>query len=197
MVRSPIPLKCPCLLFFYSQDILSLGDTKIEWIGIGTVRSLIVKRGFVMRTSPANLKMRTVTQKVSSVEKIPARKKKILIIEDEFSASKFLTLRLKGLGFDVSAAFDGMTGLKEATETVPDLIILDLMIPKLPGEEVCKTLRESFDEKLAKIPIIMLTGKDSVVDKVLGKVIGADAYLTKPFDFSDLFTAIKKILPDS
>jgi len=136
-------------------------------------------------------------KKVLLVGKMSAKKKRILVIEDEYSASKFLCMRLKSLGFMVSAAFDGMTGLKEATETIPDLIILDLMIPKLPGEEVCKALRESFDEKLVKIPIIMLTGKDSTVDKILGKVIGADAYLTKPYEFSDLFEVIKKILPDS
>lgn len=150
-----------------------------------------------METGTAALKMKVSAQKVNLVEKNPAKKKRILIIEDEYSASKFLTLRLKNLGFAVSAAFDGMAGLKEASETIPDLIILDLMLPKLPGEEVCKTLRESFDEKLVNIPIIMLTGKDSLVDKVLGKVIGADAYLTKPYDFSDLFEVIKKILPDS
>lgn len=150
-----------------------------------------------MATRTVELSMKSSQQKVSSPEKIAASKKRILIIEDEYSASKFLSLRLKKLGFMVSAAFDGMTGLKEATETIPDLIILDLMIPKLPGEEVCKALRESFDEKLVKIPIIMLTGKDSVVDKILGKVIGADAYLTKPYEFSDLFDEIKKILPDS
>lgn len=150
-----------------------------------------------METETAAPKMKATTQKVIPVKKNPTQKKRILIIEDEYSASKFLSLRLKNLGFSVSAAFDGMTGLKEASETVPDLIILDLMLPKLPGEEVCKTLRESFDEQLVKIPIIMLTGKDSVVDKVLGKVIGADAYLTKPYDFSDLFEVIKKILPDS
>ncbi len=150
-----------------------------------------------METGTENLKTRITVRRIRSMEKAPVRKKRILIIEDEFSASKFLTLRLKSLGFEVSAAFDGMTGLKEATETIPDLVILDLMIPKLPGEEVCKALRESFDEKIAKIPIIMLTGKDSMVDKILGKVIGADAYLTKPYDFSDLLVAIKKILPDS
>lgn len=150
-----------------------------------------------MAARTVELSMKSSQQKVSSPEKIAAPKKRILIIEDEYSASKFLSLRLKKLGFMVSAAFDGMTGLKEATETIPDLIILDLMIPKLPGEEVCKALRESFDEKLVKIPIIMLTGKDSVVDKILGKVIGADAYLTKPYEFSDLFDEIKKILPDS
>lgn len=141
--------------------------------------------------------MKPNDQKIASPDKKSSRKKRVLIVEDEYSASKFLTLRLKKLGFAVSAAFDGMTGLKEATETIPDLIILDLMIPKLPGEEVCKALRESFNEELVKIPIIMLTGKDSIVDKVLGKVIGADAYLTKPYEFSDLLEEIKRILPDA
>lgn len=134
---------------------------------------------------------------IVTMEKIPAKKKRVLVIEDEYSASKFLSMRLQNLGFEVSTASDGMTGLKEATETIPDLIILDLMLPQLPGEEVCKSLRESFDERLIKIPIIMLTGKDSMVDKILGKVIGADAYLTKPYEFKDLLEAIKKIFPDS
>ena len=150
-----------------------------------------------METKVLHSKMKASMEKVTSAEKIPLKKKRVLVIEDEYSASKFLSLRLENLGFAVSTAFDGMTGLKEATETIPDLIILDLMIPQLPGEEVCKALRESFDEKLVKIPIIMLTGKDSMVDKILGKVIGADAYLTKPYEFSDLFEVINKILPDS
>lgn len=150
-----------------------------------------------MGTEVLNLKMKVSMEKAIPAEKIPLKKKRVLVIEDEYSASKFLSMRLKNLGFTVSTAFDGMTGLKEATETVPDLIILDLMLPQLPGEEVCKALRESFDEKLVKIPIIMLTGKDSMVDRILGKVIGADAYLTKPYEFSDLFEVIKKIFPDS
>ena len=151
-----------------------------------------------MKMNAEDQETATTSQEKGSMEKKTSEaKKRILIIEDEYSASKFLSLRLRSLGFEVSAAFDGVTGLKEATETIPDLIILDLMIPKLPGEEVCKALRESFDDKLVKIPIIMLTGKDSMVDKILGKVIGADAYLTKPYDFSDLLEAIKKIFPDS
>jgi len=150
-----------------------------------------------MGTNIIDRKSTRTTQKDTKVEQqSPPRKKRILIIEDEYSASKFLTLRLKNLGFETTTAFDGVTGLKEATENLPDLIILDLMIPKLPGEEVCKTIRESLDEKIAKIPIIMLTGKDSIVDKVLGKVLGADAYLTKPYEFNDLFEAIRKVFPD-
>jgi DNA-binding response OmpR family regulator len=134
-------------------------------------------------------------KKVSAVEQKPAvMKKTILVIEDEISASKFLSLRLRKLGFEVLTAFDGIAGLKEATEKLPDLVILDLMIPKLPGEEVCKSIRESFEEKIAGIPIIMLTGKDALVDKVVGKVIGANAYLTKPYDFEDLLAEIKRIV---
>lgn len=124
------------------------------------------------------------------------RKKRVLIVEDEDSASKFLSLRLKKLGFEVSAAADGMTGLQEVMASPPDLVILDLMLPKLPGEEICKAIRESFDEQVAKIPVIMLTGKDSMVDKILGKVIGADAYLTKPYEFDDLLTEIRRIIPE-
>jgi CheY-like chemotaxis protein len=186
------------LLFLLRPDILiSLAKKAYPAIVVFSLKKEskcdcpLSERGWGVATTDSNLKMKV------PVAQILAKKKRILIVEDEYSASKFLSMRLKNLGFTVTAAFDGVTGLKEATETVPDLIILDLMIPKLPGEEVCKALRESFDEKLVKIPIIMLTGKDSMVDKILGKVIGADAYLTKPYDFQDLFDAIKKILPDS
>ena len=134
-------------------------------------------------------------EKALSVEqKSFTAKKNILIIEDEISASKFLSLRLRKLGFEVLTAFDGMTGLKEALEKIPDLVILDLMIPKLPGEEVCKQIREHLEERIALIPIIMLTGKDALVDKVFGKVIGANAYLTKPYEFEDLLAEITKII---
>ena len=122
---------------------------------------------------------------------------KILVIDDDVFIVNLIEKTLSKTGYQIIKAFDGEEALKTVEEEVPDLIILDLMIPKLPGEEVCKTLRESFDEKLVKIPIIMLTGKDSMVDKILGKVIGANAYLTKPYDFSDLLEVIKKILPDS
>jgi CheY-like chemotaxis protein len=193
------------LLFQHTPDILPLGLKKVSLFkeafaakDLSQIRAVcsFQMRIIDMASETTTPKLNMPADKKNSVEKKPVAKKRILIIEDEYSASKFLTMRLKNLGYSVSAAFDGMTGLKEATETLPDLIILDLMIPKLPGEEVCKALRESYDENLVKIPIIMLTGKDSIVDKILGKVIGADAYLTKPYEFSDLFAAIKKILPD-
>lgn len=148
-----------------------------------------------MVTNSAHQKPSVSTEKAPLVEqKSSPSQKTILIIEDEISASKFLSLRLRKLGFNVLTAFDGMTGLKEAVEKLPDLVILDLMIPKLPGEEVCKSIRENLEEKIATIPIIMLTGKDALVDKVVGKVIGANAYLTKPYEFEDLLAEIKRII---
>ncbi len=119
-------------------------------------------------------------------------KKRILIIEDERNIRNFLAYRLRKLGFEVLTAKDGEEGLEEARRQIPDLIILDLMLPKFPGEEVCKAIREGEDEKLASIPIIMLTAKNSEVDRIVGKVIGANCYLTKPFSASALLTEIRR-----
>lgn len=126
------------------------------------------------------------------MQRTATKNKKILIIEDEEGVTKPLSLRLRKLGFDVSIAPDGLKGLNETRETLPDLVILDLLLPKLIGEEVCKAIREDEDDKIASIPIIMLTGKDTLTDKVIGKVIGANAYLTKPFDFQDLLKEIRQ-----
>ena len=145
-----------------------------------------------METGTADLKAKTVTQKVGHVEKTPAKKKRVLIIEDEYSASKFLTMRLKNLGFIVSAAFDGMAGLKEATETIPDLIILDLMLPKMDGYKVCGLLKN--DARYSKIPIIMFTARVQEEDERLGKDLGAEEYVTKPFDPKLLLSKIKELL---
>lgn len=121
-------------------------------------------------------------------------KKRILIVEDEESTSKFLSFRLKKLGFETLIANDGIKGLKMAEKEVPDLIILDLGLPKLPGEEICRTVKDNMNEKIAAIPIIFLTVKDSVVDKVFAKAIGANAFVTKPFDFEDLLREINRFI---
>lgn len=131
-------------------------------------------------------------QDESSMQKTATKNKRILIIEDEEGVTKPLSLRLRHLGFEVSIAADGMRGLNETRQTFPDLVILDLLLPKLIGEEVCKAIREDENDKVATIPIIMLTGKDSLTDKVIGKVIGANAYLTKPFEFEDLLKEIRQ-----
>ncbi len=118
----------------------------------------------------------------------------IFVIEDNADISRAVDFRLKKEGFRVSAFGDGQVGLDAALQQIPHLIILDLMLPGLPGEEVCKALREHDDEKFQKIPIIMLTAKNSDADGIVGRVIGANHYMTKPFSMDDLLEQIRKIL---
>ena len=117
---------------------------------------------------------------------------KILIIEDEADLCDFITLRLEARGFEALAANDGVEGLNKARMEKPDLIILDLMLPRMRGEEVCKEVRR--DPRISQVPIIMLTAKGSDTDKVIGGVIGANAYITKPFEGSELIETINKLL---
>src|SRR6056297_3441575 len=112
--------------------------------------------------------------------------KKILIVEDEKKIARFLELELKYEGYEVEIANDGREGLEKALEGNVDLIVLDIMLPKLSGIEVCRRLRNH-----SQIPIIMLTAKDDVTDKVLGLDIGADDYMTKPFAIEELLARIR------
>ena len=124
----------------------------------------------------------------------PMQKKQILIIEDDESVRQVLSTRLTKNGFQVSQAPDGNRGLHEARQHTPDLIILDLRLPGCSGEEVCKAIREDENEHFAKTPILMLTGKGSDVDRVIGMVIGANAYIAKPFRLPVLMREIKRCL---
>ena len=119
--------------------------------------------------------------------------KKILIVEDDKDLNKFLAFFLRKVQFDVHVAFDGEEGLDLARKERPNLIILDLKLPKYPGEELCKTIREDHDKSFAHTPIVMLTGKSSDVDRVIGNVIGASCYLTKPFKTTELLQQIKRL----
>ncbi len=120
-------------------------------------------------------------------------KKKILIIEDDANTVKFLGYRLRKMNFSVFIAKDGEQGLDEAKKAHPDLVILDLGLPKLSGQEVCKAIREDHDKKFARTPIIMLTAKNSDVDRVIGKVIGANCYMVKPFATEELLKEINRL----
>ncbi len=111
---------------------------------------------------------------------------KILIIEDETKIARFVELELKHEGYEVQTAFDGRSGLALSLSWQPDLLILDLMLPELSGIEVCRRLRQQSD-----IPIIMLTAKDDVSDKVMGLDMGADDYMTKPFAIEELLARIR------
>lgn len=114
---------------------------------------------------------------------------RILVVEDERKIARFLELELRHEGYDVETAGDGRTGLERALEGAPDLLILDLMLPELSGIEVCRRLRHESD-----VPIIMLTAKDDVSDKVMGLDIGADDYMTKPFAIEELLARIRVAL---
>jgi two-component system alkaline phosphatase synthesis response regulator PhoP len=116
----------------------------------------------------------------------------ILIIEDEKDISEAIAYNLEKEGFKVYKAYDGRQGLKAIRDKVPDLILLDLMLPLLNGLELCKIVKS--EQAVANIPIIMLTAKSSETDKVLGLELGADDYITKPFSMVELIARIKTIL---
>ncbi|SEM97399.1 response regulator transcription factor [Lihuaxuella thermophila] len=116
--------------------------------------------------------------------------KKILVVDDEPSIVKLVQFNLEKEGFDVDVAFDGQAALEKMKERLPDLLVLDLMLPKVDGLEVCRRIRQ---EK-RHIPILMLTAKSDEFDKVLGLELGADDYMTKPFSPRELTARVKAIL---
>ena len=113
--------------------------------------------------------------------------KKILVVEDERNIVDILTFNLTREGYDTLEALDGAAGLRLALDEDPDLILLDLMLPKMDGFEVCRTLREQG----RATPIIMLTAREEETDKVLGLELGADDYITKPFSMRELLARVK------
>lgn len=112
--------------------------------------------------------------------------KKVLIIEDEKPISDIIKFNLEKDGFEVEVAYDGEDGLKKIQTIHPDLVLLDVMLPKMDGFEVLKRTRES-----SQVPVVMLTAKEEEVDKVLGLELGADDYITKPFGMRELIARIK------
>ncbi len=119
-------------------------------------------------------------------------KQKILVVDDEPDAVELIAFNLKAAGYDVVTADDGAVALKKARAVLPDLIILDLMLPEVDGLEVCKILRR--DPQTSAIPILMLTAKVAEIDRVLGLELGADDYVTKPFSPRELVLRAKRLL---
>jgi two-component system, OmpR family, response regulator ArlR len=116
--------------------------------------------------------------------------RRILVVEDDAAISRVLQLELEHEGYNVEVARDGLSGLERALKE-PDLIILDLMLPRMDGMEVCKRVRAK-----SRVPIIMLTAKDRVPDRVAGLDMGADDYLTKPFSTEELLARVRARLRD-
>ena len=117
---------------------------------------------------------------------------KILVVDDEPEAVELLEFNLTQAGYAVVAAADGAEAIKKARSNLPNLIVLDLMLPEIDGLEVCKMLRR--DPATAAIPIIMLTAKAAEIDRILGLELGADDYITKPFSPRELVLRVKKVL---
>lgn len=111
----------------------------------------------------------------------------ILLVEDEVPLARFIELELKAEGYDISVANDGITGLTLARESTPDLAILDWMLPGLSGLELCRRLRATGNT----LPVILLTAKDEVSDRVAGLDAGADDYVVKPFSIEELLARIR------
>jgi DNA-binding response OmpR family regulator len=123
---------------------------------------------------------------------LESMKRKILVVDDEPDAVELIEFSLKAAGYTVAAAADGEAALEKARTLLPDLIVLDLMLPEVDGLEVCKILRR--DPKTSGIPIIMLTAKAAEFDRVLGLELGADDYVTKPFSPRELVLRVKRLL---
>jgi two-component system phosphate regulon response regulator PhoB len=118
--------------------------------------------------------------------------KRILIIEDDRDIVELVRYNLTNEGFQVSAAYDGGTGLTTVKKTPPDLLLLDLMLPKLSGLDICREIRK--DESLARLPVLMLTARGEEADRVVGLEIGADDYVVKPFSPRELIARVKALL---
>lgn len=118
--------------------------------------------------------------------------KRILVADDEPDVLNLVSLNLKSAGYTVLHAEDGLSALQQARESLPALIVLDLMLPEMSGLEVCKVLKK--EPQTAQIPIIMLTAKAEEIDRIVGLELGADDYITKPFSPRELLLRVKSVL---
>ena len=118
--------------------------------------------------------------------------KKILVVDDEVDLVKTIRFSLEAEGYTVLVSYNGEDALNQARKEAPDLVLLDIMLPKLDGYKVCRLLK--FDERYKHIPIMMLTAKTQEKDKTLGVETGANEYITKPFDMDELIEKIKRYL---
>ncbi len=118
--------------------------------------------------------------------------KKVLIVEDEQDLAELLAFNLEKEGFAATCVHDGKQGFERACAEVPDLILLDLMLPGMLGTEICKALRK--DPRTTRIPIIMITAKGDEIDRVVGFEVGADDYIVKPFSMREVALRVKAVM---
>lgn len=120
---------------------------------------------------------------------------RVLVVDDEPDLVRILEFGLRAAGYQVEIAADGQEGLKKAREIRPDIILLDLMLPKLDGYKVCRLLK--FDERYRHIPIIILSARTQEGDQALAKEMGANRFITKPYEFSEILSHIEALVKAS
>ena len=120
---------------------------------------------------------------------------RVLVVDDEPDLVRILEFGLKAAGYAVDTASDGQEGLKKAREIKPDIILLDLMLPKLDGYKVCRLLK--FDERYKHIPIMILSARTQEGDQALAHEMGANRFLTKPYEFAEILEHIRALLKES
>jgi DNA-binding response OmpR family regulator len=130
-----------------------------------------------------------MAKKKEKEKKSSEQKSRILVVEDDLTLLETLEYNLAGEGYEVITASDGLTALEVTREEQPDLLVLDLMLPRLDGFEVCRILRRE-----TSVPILMLTARTDEVDRVVGLEVGADDYLTKPFSMRELLARVRALL---
>ena len=121
-----------------------------------------------------------------------APRARVLVVDDEPDLIRILEFGLRAAGYQVDIAADGQEGLKKARELRPDIILLDLMLPKLDGYKVCRLLK--FDERYRQIPIIILSARTQEGDQTLAKEMGANRFITKPYEFAEILAHIEALL---
>ena len=117
---------------------------------------------------------------------------RVLVVDDEPDLVRILQFGLQSAGYVVESASDGQEGLKKAREVKPDIILLDLMLPKLDGYKICRLLK--FDERFKQIPIIILSARTQEWDQALALEMGANRFVTKPYNFSEILTHVEELL---
>src|SRR5258707_2642336 len=163
-------------------------------VAAGLRQSIVLREGPGNQNLPNNYRNSPVYGTLPSSRRAERTvcMKRILIIEDDRDIVELVRYNLANEGFQVSAAFDGGTGLDTIQKTPPDLPLLDLMLPKLSGLEICREIRR--DDSLNRLPILMLTARGEEADRVVGLEMGADDYVTKPFSPRELLARVKALL---
>ena len=147
-------------------------ENRADWLGAG---------GSPARTARSDT--------IGSMESIESRRPRVLVVDDERHIIDFVTMGLEGRGMEVRGALDGSAALKDLEEFRPDVVVLDLMLPRLSGLEVCRRVRTRSD-----VPILILSARNEVKDRVSGLNLGADDYLVKPFAFEELAARVVALL---